>query len=179
EPFEPTLEQREEIAAVGAVDDERRSVVALTTRGERGEHGSADEPVRNADFELQISDCGLRIGHASVVACARPSNPQSEIHNPQSSTPHSISCQAPKGWQRADRPPGPPPAAAGRSSARYTRTCPCPPRRRAVRPGAAARWDRASRRAPCRRNPNRARNTVPAPAPRHASRPDELGRAQV
>src|SRR5207244_2091154 len=51
--FKPVLEQGEQVAAVGGVDDERRAAVALAGGSEQGEDGAKDEPLR-------IADCGLR-----------------------------------------------------------------------------------------------------------------------
>src|SRR2546430_13199656 len=110
ELFEATLEQREEIAAVGAVDDERRATVALTTRREQGDHHRADEPVRNAECGMRETnaECGMRNaeseGKRRVGARPPTTTPHSAFR-----IPHFIACPAPGGWRRADTPPAPPP----------------------------------------------------------------------
>src|SRR2546430_11570129 len=55
ELFEATLEQREEIAAVGAVDDERRATAALAGGREEHKHGRAEEQTWNAECRTRNS----------------------------------------------------------------------------------------------------------------------------
>src|SRR2546425_960173 len=96
ESLEAALEQREKIATVGRVDDERRAAVAGAAQ-QQGEQ-------RSAGKQLRIAECGLRNGRGrsdrgcqARSAMLTQSNPQSAIRNP-----HSTSCPAPAGSQRAD-----------------------------------------------------------------------------
>src|SRR5207244_13630641 len=62
---EATLEQGEEIAAVGAVNYKRRATVALAGGCEEGEKGGADKQMRNAKF-------GMRNGSGKSSRYTRP-----------------------------------------------------------------------------------------------------------
>src|SRR5207244_10136298 len=62
---EATLEQGEEIAAVGAVNYKRRATVALAGGCEEGEEGGADKQMRNAKF-------GMRNGSGKSSRYTRP-----------------------------------------------------------------------------------------------------------